>query len=83
VGRSGGRNDPNKDLPNALPAARDIMLASLAHTPPKLILDTSTSDDLGYSKFPTSLVPQLDSMIHADYVKIAVVDGVTIWQRTA
>ncbi len=83
VGRSGGRNDPRKDLPNALPAARDIMLASLARVPPELILDTSTSDELGYSKFPTSLVPQLDSMIHADYLKIAVVDGVTIWQRIA
>jgi hypothetical protein len=83
VGRSGGRTDPRKDIANALPAARDVMLASLARTPPKLILDTSTSDALGYSRFPTSLVPQLDTMIHADYQKIAVVDGVTIWQRIA
>ncbi len=83
VGRSGGRNDPRRDLPHALPAARAIMLASLARTKPKLILDTSTSAKLGYRNFPTSLVPQLERIIRDSYTKIAVVDGVTVWQRRA
>ena len=43
VGRSGGRDDPAETLADAIPEARTIMLDSLARTPPKLILDTSTS----------------------------------------
>ena len=83
VGRSGGRNDPASALASALPAARSIMMSSLARTPPRLILDTSTAPGLGYSKFPTSLVPDLDRFIHDGYRQIGVVDGVTIWQRMA
>lgn len=83
VGRSGGRNDPAATLSSAIPAARTIMLDSLAHTPPRLILDTSTSPQLGYSKYPTSLVPELEQFIQSNYRPLAVVDGVTVWQRTA
>ncbi|HEX2785510.1 MAG TPA: hypothetical protein VHN36_18145 [Ilumatobacteraceae bacterium] len=83
VGRSGGRNDPAVTLAEAMPEARSIMLDSLARTPPKLILDTSSSANLGYSKFPTSLVPELQTFITDGYRQIAVVDGVTVWQRIA
>lgn len=83
VGRSGGRNDPAATLSSAIPAARQIMLDSLANTPPKLILDTSTSSQLGYSKYPTSLVPDLDQFIQSNYRQLATVDGVTVWQRIA
>ncbi|MEY2552971.1 MAG: hypothetical protein QOC57_831 [Ilumatobacteraceae bacterium] len=81
VGRSGGRTDPATTLADALPEARQIMLASLLRTPPLLILDTSTSSRLGYSKYPTSLVPDLDRFIHEGYRQVDVVDGVTIWER--
>jgi hypothetical protein len=83
VGRSGGRNDPAVTLASAIPEARTIMLDSLARTPPKLILDTSTSENLGYSRYPTSLVPELQTFIIDGYRQIAVVDGVTVWQRIA
>jgi hypothetical protein len=59
------------------------MLESLTAHPPVLILDTSTSPDLGYSRYPTSLVPDLDRFIHEGYRQLAVVDGVTVWQRSA
>jgi hypothetical protein len=59
------------------------MLDSLAQTPPRLILDTSTSSKLGYSKYPTSLIPDLDQLIHSEYRQLAIVDGVTVWQRIA
>jgi hypothetical protein len=83
VGRSGGRDDPAETLASAIPGAADIMLESLAAHPPVLILDTSTSSKLGYSRYPTSLVPALDRFIHDGYLEIAVVDGVTVWQRSA
>lgn len=81
VGRSGGRNDPATSMADALPEARQIMLDSLASAPPELILDTSTSPDLGYSRYPTTLVPELDRLIHAGYDQVAVVNDVTVWQR--
>ena len=83
VGRSGGRDDPAETLASAIPGAVGIMLDSLTAHPPALILDTSTSSKLGYSRYPTSLVPALDRFIHDGYRQIAVVDGVTVWQRSA
>jgi hypothetical protein len=81
VGRSGGRNDPAITMASAIPEATDIMFESLATAPPKLILDTSTAANLGYSKYPTTLLPELDRFIHDGYQQVAVVDGVTVWQR--
>jgi hypothetical protein len=81
VGRSGGRNTPAEALANALPEAKTIMLDSLTHTPPRLILDTSTAPHLGYTKFPTTLIPELDRFIHAGYDQVSVVDDVTVWMR--
>jgi hypothetical protein len=81
VGRSGGRNDPRKTLNNAVPGALDILLDSLSHHPPLLILDTSTSPRLGYQHYPPSLIPQVDQFIHDGYHQVAVVDGVAVWQR--
>ncbi len=83
VGRSGGRDDPSVTLADAIPEARSIMLDSLARTPPTLILDTSTSERLGYDRYPTSLLPELQTFITEGYRQIAVVDGVTVWQRIA
>ena len=81
LGRSGGRNDPRKTLNSAVPGALEIMLDSLAKHPPALILDTSTSTRLGYEHYPTSLIPAVDRFIHDGYRRVAVVDGVTVWQR--
>jgi len=81
VGRSGGRNDPAKTLPSAIPGSLDIMLRSLAEHPPVLILDTSTAPQLGYTNYPTSLLPDLDRFIHDGYQQVGAIDGVTIWQR--
>jgi hypothetical protein len=81
VGRSGGRNDPAETLASAIPGAGAIMLGSLAADPPLLVLDTSTSPDLGYGNFPTSLIPELDQFIHDGYERITSVDGVDVWQR--
>lgn len=81
VGRSGGRNDPAKTLPSAVPGARDIMLKSLAAHPPLLILDTSTAPGLGYRNYPISLLPDLDQFIHDGYQQVGTVDGVTISRR--
>jgi hypothetical protein len=82
-GRSGGRDDPAKTLPSAVPGALDIMMRSLTQHPPQLILDTSTAPDLGYRNYPTSLVPDVDSFIHDGYQQAGIVDGVTVWQRRA
>jgi hypothetical protein len=81
LGRSGGRNDPRKTLNSAVPGALDILLDSLSHHPPELILDTSTSPRLGYEHYPTSLIPQVDQFIHDGYHQVAVVDGVAVWRR--
>lgn len=81
VGRSGGRNDPAASLADALPEARSIMLDSLERTPPRLIMDTSTSPRLGYGRFPITLIPELDRFIHAGYEQVAVVDDVTVWMK--
>ena len=81
VGRSGGRNDPTQTIPSATPGAAEIMLDSLAEHPPLLILDTSTAPKLGYERYPTSLIPELDRFIHEGYQRITSVDGVDIWKR--
>jgi hypothetical protein len=81
VGRSGGRNDPAETLSSAVPGALDIMLDSLDAHPPRLILDTSPAPDLGYRRFPTSLIPDLDRFIHDRYERITSVDGVDVWER--
>jgi hypothetical protein len=81
VGRSGGRNDPTQTVPSATPGAAEIMLDSLAAHPPLLVLDTSTASNLGYERYPTSLVPELDRFIHEGYQRITSVDGVDIWKR--
>ncbi|MEY2414901.1 MAG: hypothetical protein QOH53_235, partial [Ilumatobacteraceae bacterium] len=81
VGRSGGRNDPVKTLPSAVPGALDIMMRSLTGHRPQLILDTSTAPDLGYRNYPTSLLPDLERFIHDGYEQVDIVDGVTIWRR--
>jgi hypothetical protein len=81
VGRSGGRNDPAITLASAIPEASDIMLDSLTAAPPRLILDTSTAAKLGYGKYPISLVPDLERFIRDGYDRVAVVDGVVVWQR--
>jgi hypothetical protein len=80
VGRSGGRNDPAETLSSGT-GARQIMLDSLAAHPPELILDTSTSSQLGYENFPISLIPELDQFVHDGYELITTVDGVDIWRR--
>ncbi|MEP7047157.1 MAG: hypothetical protein ABI949_10770 [Ilumatobacteraceae bacterium] len=81
VGRSGGRSDPAETLASAVPGAADIMLRSLAAQPPELILDTSTSPRLGYTNYPTSLVPDLERFIHDGYRQLGTVDDVAVWQR--
>ena len=81
LGRSGGRNDPRKTLNSAVPGALDILLDSLTRHPPALVLDTSTTKRLGYEHYPTSLIPEVDQFIHDGYHRVAVVDGVTVWQR--
>ncbi len=81
VGRSGGRNDPAQTLPSAVPGAREIMMDSLAAHPPDLILDTSTSPDLGYGTYPMSLIPELDRFVRDGYEHITTVDGVDVWRR--
>jgi hypothetical protein len=81
VGRSGGREDPSTTLADAVPGAADIMLTQLSDSPPQLILDTSSAPPLGYTKYPTTLLPHLDRFIHDGYQQVAVVDGVNVWQR--
>lgn len=81
VGRSGGRNDPAVTLAFAIPEAHDILLDSLVSNPPTLILDTSSSPRLGYGRYPTSLLPDLDRFIRDRYEQVAVVDGVTVMRR--
>jgi hypothetical protein len=81
VGRSGGRNDPAVTLDDAIPGTLEIMLTDLTSNPPKLILDTSAVPRLGYGKYPLSLLPGLDRFVHDGYRQVAVVSGVTVWQR--
>lgn len=79
TGRSGGRNDPATTLADATPGAVDILLASLRAHPPALVLDTSTAPGLGYQAYPLSIVPEVQAFVRAGYVRVAVVDGVTIY----
>lgn len=81
TGRSGGRDDPAQTLAEATPGALDIVLRSVAEHPPALILDTSTSDDLGYERYPLSIVPQIAELVAADYTRVGEVSGVTIYRR--
>jgi hypothetical protein len=83
VGRSGGRGDPATTLSSAVPGAVDIMLDSLHRDPPQLILDTSTTTRLGYSKYPTSLVPALQRFIDGQYERVTSINGVDVYRRTA
>ncbi|MFT3854453.1 MAG: hypothetical protein QM733_17205 [Ilumatobacteraceae bacterium] len=81
TGRSGGRDDPAQTLADATPGALDIVLRSVAEHPPVLILDTSTTDDLGYERYPLSIVPQIAELVAADYTRVGEVSGVTIYRR--
>lgn len=79
TGRSGGREDPAVTLSAATPGALDIMLHDLQAHPPAMILDTSSADGLGYSKYPMSLFPALMVFVDDRYTAGPTVDGVTIW----
>jgi hypothetical protein len=79
VGRSGGRTDPAETMASAVPGAAELMLDDLTRNPPALIVDTSTAASLGYSKYPMSLLPELQHFVSSDYQRLDVIAGVTIW----
>ena len=57
------------------------MLRSIAEHPPALVLDTSTADDLDYEHYPMSTIPAIADLVAADYTRVGVVDGVTIYRH--
>ena len=83
TGRSGGRSDPEVTLSMATSGAFELMLGDLRERPPELVLDTSSADNLGYSKYPLSLFPELESFVTDGYERVDEIDGVTVWRRKA
>jgi hypothetical protein len=81
TGRSGGRDDPAQTLDDAAPGALDIVMRSVAQHPPELVLDTSSTDRLGYERYPMSVAPQIAELVAEQYTELGVVDGVTIYRR--
>lgn len=81
TGRSGGREDPKVTLELATPGALEILLNDLAAHPPLLVLDTSTSTDLGYSNYPLSLFPDVAAFVTDNYEHVTDIDGVAVWRR--
>ena len=83
TGRSGGREDPAETLELATPGALEIMMNDLAAHPPVLVLDTSTSSELGYSNYPLSLFPEVAAFVADNYQHVTDIAGVAVWQRVA
>ena len=83
TGRSGGREDPAVTLALATPGALELMLADLRANPPELVLDTSTAGHLGYTNYPLSLFPEVDTFVTEGFERVGEVDGVTVWRRLA
>lgn len=81
TGRSGGREDPKITLDLATPGALEIMMNDLKAHPPLLVLDTSTSSELGYSNYPMSLFPDVENFVTANYEHVTDIDGVSVWRR--
>ena len=81
TGRSGGREDPEITLDLATPGALEIMMDDLTAHPPLLVLDTSTSSELGYSNYPMSLFPDVENFVTANYEHVTDIDGVSVWRR--
>lgn len=81
TGRSGGRKGPEVTLPMATPGAYELMLDSLRAHPPELVLDTSTTSELGYANYPLDLFPELHEFVTSGYERDGEVDGVGIWRR--
>ena len=80
TGRSGGREDPAETLALATPGALQIMMDDLRARPPALVLDTSTTTDLGYANYPLTLFPEVAAFVRDNYEQVADVGGVTVWQ---
>lgn len=81
TGRSGGREDPAVTLADASPEALRILLRELTAHPPELVLDTSTAADLGYTRYPLEVAPDVAAFVRARYAEVAVIDGVTVLRR--
>jgi len=80
TGRSGGREDPAVTLALATPGALQIMMDDLYDHPPELVLDTSTTSDLGYANYPLTLFPEVAEFVYDNYQQVTVIGGVTVWQ---
>ncbi len=81
TGRSGGREDPKVTLALATPGALELMMHDLVAHPPTLVLDTSSSGDLGYSNYPISLFPEVAAFVADNYQHVSDIDGVAVWRR--
>ena len=81
VGKTAFWSDGPQRLPDATPGALDTFLASMTAHPPKLFLDTSTGAVRAYQHYPTTLIPAVHTLIVDHYRPVAVVDGVTIYER--
>ena len=66
----------------ATSGALQIMLNDLEDHPPLLVLDTSTSSELGYSRYPISLFPDVEAFVYGNYEHVIDIDGVAVWRRT-
>lgn len=82
VGKSAGRIEGPQTLRDATPGARDDYLDIIEAHPPELFVDTSTAGIRGYGKYPVTVLPGLAKLLRTRYHRIAVVEGVTIYQRT-
>ena len=51
--------------------------------PPKLFLDTATGAVRAYQHYPITLIPAAHQLVTHHYHPVAVVDGVTVYERDA
>jgi hypothetical protein len=81
VGKTAFWPDGRSRLSDATPGARRTFLDSLRAHPPKLFLDTATGAVRRYQYYPITSIPAVHRLVVDDFRRVAVIDGVTIYER--
>ncbi len=83
VGKTAFWPDGPQRLADATPGALSTFLDSMRAHPPKLFLDTATGAVRAYGHYPITLIPAVHRLVEDDYHPVAVIDGVTVYERDA
>lgn len=82
VGKSAGRIESSATVRDADPEVVRDYVHALEAAPPELFIDTSTADLRDYGRYPVSVLPELAALLQHRYTRVAVINGVTVYQRT-